>query len=271
MKLSIITICYNQPDIAKTCESIANQTFQNFEWIVVDGGSTDNTLEILEKYKNRINVLISEKDNGRYDAMNKGIKASKGEWLQFLNGGDYFTNNDVLQKIFENKSYNSDILYGNMNIEDKTGNLVLCKYPETVDIDYFMNDTISHPSSFVKKELFEKYGGFEEKYKCISDWEKWLCFASHNCVFEFTDEIIANFKNDGVSFSKNRNIINRNLKDRREIFFKYFREEDIKNLRPYEVFRIRLLNLLPIYKVEKYLFKSKIYFFGLPIIEIKQN
>ncbi|MDR0678536.1 MAG: glycosyltransferase, partial [Holosporaceae bacterium] len=82
--LSVITICYNQPDIEETCESIVAQTFQDFEWIVIDGGSTDGTLKKLRKYKNRINVFVSEKDEGRYHAMNKGIRYAKGKYLNFL-------------------------------------------------------------------------------------------------------------------------------------------------------------------------------------------
>ena len=97
-KLSIITICYNEPNIEKTCESIINQTWQDFEWIVIDGGSTDGTLEILNKYKTRINKLISEPDKGIYNALNKGIKFAKGEWLNFMNGGDRFCDNLVLEK-----------------------------------------------------------------------------------------------------------------------------------------------------------------------------
>lgn len=267
MKLSIITICYNQPDIAQTCESIVNQTFQDFEWIVVDGGSTDKTLDILEKYKKRINLLISEKDSGRYNAMNKGVKAANGEWIQFLNGGDYFSSNNVLQNVFENKTYNCDILYGYMNLEDKSGNLSLCKYPENIDMDYLMNDTISHPASFIKRNLFDKFGFYEEKYECVSDWEKWLCFASKNCSFEFVNEVIATFKNNGISSSKDKKILEQNLKDKREIFVKYFNQTDIQKLRPYNVFRIKLFNLIPIFKIEKYLFKTKFYLFGILIFK----
>lgn len=271
MKLSIITICYNQLDIAQTCESIVNQTFQDFEWIVVDGGSTDKTLEILEKYKNRINLLISEKDSGRYDAMNKGVKAANGEWIQFLNGGDYFSNNNVLQNVFKNKTYSCDVLYGNMNLEVRDGTLTLCKYPQNVDTNYFMNDTISHPASFIKRELFDKFGLYEEKYECVSDWEKWLCFASKNCSFEFINEVIANFKDNGISASKDKRVLEQNLKDKREIFFKYFNQTDIKKLRPYKVFRIRLFNFILIFKIEKFLFKTKFYLFGISVIEIKNN
>ena len=110
--LTIITVCFNIKDeIERTCQSIVNQTWQNFEWIVIDGGSTDGTVDILKKYSDRINILVSEPDKGIYNAMNKGIKLSHGEWLNFMNGGDRFTSNDVLKEVFSGKEYSADVLY----------------------------------------------------------------------------------------------------------------------------------------------------------------
>ena len=100
-KLSIITVCYNEPNLEKTCKSIIEQTYQDFEWIVVDGGSNEQTQNIWNKYKNRINYFISEKDSGVYNAMNKGIKQSNGEYLLFLNAGDYLFDKDALKITFD--------------------------------------------------------------------------------------------------------------------------------------------------------------------------
>ena len=134
-KLSIITICYNIKDeIERTCKSIVGQTWQDFEWIVVDGGSTDGTLEVLKKYSDRIDILISEKDSGIYNAMNKGIKLANGEWLNFMNGGDNFASNDVLEKVFKNKNYEADILYGDMSYH-KNGKI------KTIILIYLMKKT----------------------------------------------------------------------------------------------------------------------------------
>lgn len=96
MQLSIVTVCYNEKDIGRTCESIVSQSCQDFEWIVVDGGSTDGSLEIIKHYKERIDILISEPDNGIYDAMNKGIRLAKGKWINFMNGGDTFADNCIV-------------------------------------------------------------------------------------------------------------------------------------------------------------------------------
>lgn len=271
MKLSVITICYNQSDIEETCESIINQSFQDFEWIVVDGGSTDQTLERLEKYKNRINVLISEKDNGRYDAMNKGIKLAKGEWINFLNGGDRFFDNMSLQNVFLEKEYEADILYGYLNMEQEDKNQVLCTYPKDVGKDYLINSSIGHPASFIKKELFNKYGLYEEKYQCIADWEKWICFFINSCKLELIPQLISIYKSDGITFSSSKKVIEQNLKDRREIFLKYFSSSDLPKLIPYEKKRLRLFGFIPFIKIFKYLFMTKIYLFEIPIIKIKTN
>lgn len=96
MQLSIVTVCYNEKDIGRTCESIVSQSCQDFEWIVVDGGSTDGSLEVIKHYKERIDILISEPDNGIYDAMNKGIRLAKGKWINFMNGGDTFADNGIV-------------------------------------------------------------------------------------------------------------------------------------------------------------------------------
>ncbi len=109
-KLSIITICYNDPNLERTCESIINQTWQDFEWIVIDGGSNEETQKIWDKYKYRIDKFVSEPDTGVYNAMNKGIRLSEGRYLNFMNSGDAYCNNEILEGIFINKNWNTDII-----------------------------------------------------------------------------------------------------------------------------------------------------------------
>ena len=103
-RLSIITICYNDPDVEKTCKRVVNQTWQDFEWIVIDGGSNEETLRVFEKYKNRINVFVSEPDNGRYDAFNKALEYINSDYVHFLNAGDFYYDDDVLLNVF-NKNF----------------------------------------------------------------------------------------------------------------------------------------------------------------------
>lgn len=199
MKLSIITICYNEKQIRRTCESIVQQTWQDFEWIVVDGGSTDGTLDILNEYKSRINLLISEKDNGVYNAMNKGIRLAKGEWLSFMNGGDSFYSSDVLQKSF-GENFNSDagILYGSTYTPEKDK---FRKNPKKLDYFFFIGSNINHQSTFIKKSLFDKYGLYDENMKIAADFDKWCQFMCNGEKFQYLDFCVA--ANDLLGISSN--------------------------------------------------------------------
>lgn len=198
--LSIITICYKIKDeIEKTCQSIVNQTWQDFEWVVIDGGSTDGTVDILNKYRSRINVFISEKDRGIYNAMNKGIKLASGKWLSFMNGGDAYAANDVLEKIFKDKEYDADVLYGNVNKIYPDGHTEHDNYNTKPDLSFFLRDVINHQSSFIKRNLFDKFGFYDEIYKIAADWEKWIVFTENGCKFQKVDITVANFMCNGIS------------------------------------------------------------------------
>ena len=219
MPLTIITVCYNIKDeIEKTCQSIVNQTWQNFEWIVVDGGSTDGTVEELNKYRSRINVFISEPDKGIYNAMNKGIKLASGEWLSFMNGGDIYAANDVLEKVFKDKEHDADVLYGNVNEIYPDGRVKRTNYKTQIDLSFFTNDVINHQGSFIKRNLFDKYGLYDEKYKIASDREKWIVFAKDGCTFKYVDVIIADFMRNGISSNRSAAL----AAEQEEICAKYF-------------------------------------------------
>lgn len=226
--LSIITICYNIKDeIARTCESIVNQTWQDFEWIVVDGGSTDGTVEVLKKYQNRMSVFISEPDKGVYNAMNKGIKLAQGKWLNFMNGGDCFAANDVLEKVFKDKKYTAEVLYGDMNLMKKGEFLRKITFPETVDPYYFYKSYIAHPSSFIKKKLFDEYGLYNENYRIASDWEKWVIFIHNNIAFKYLNQVIADFDDGGIS-GKNAELAR---KERSTVIDEYYSRQELKQFK----------------------------------------
>ena len=137
--LSIITVCLNEPLLQRTCESIVNQTFQNFEWIVIDGGSNEATLNIFERYKYRINYFVSESDGGIYFGMNKGIQQAHGTWLNFMNAGDLFINYNILNIInYKLKKIKKiDILYGNYIVGDS--NIIIPAPKPNKDNFYFKN------------------------------------------------------------------------------------------------------------------------------------
>ena len=234
-KLSIITICYNEPDLEKTCESIVNQTWQDFEWIVIDGGSNQETLDIFEKYKYRIDTFISEPDNGRYNAMNKGIKLAKCDYINFLNAGDYYTTKDILHEVISHK-LDKDIIYGDINfIKDKK--ISVETFSKRVNLQYLYSGYIPHPSSFIKKELFEKYGLYDESYKVVADWEKWIVFFILNkCTYKHIDLACTMFNLNGIS-STNLELLQ---KEREIVLNKYFTPKELENFRK-EKYNLTLL------------------------------
>lgn len=270
MKLSIITICYNIKDeIERTCQSIVAQTNQDFEWIVVDGGSTDGTKEILEKYKERINIFISEPDTGIYNAMNKGIKKASGEYLNFMNGGDSFASADVIEKFYNADIQNADVIYGNVNFIKKNSKKTLEIFPDCLDKLYFGHSCINHQSAFIKHSLFDKYGLYDEQYKIAADWEKWIVFAKNNCVFHHIDQVIADFRCDGISHTQKEKLRQENQK----IISAHFSPEEQKQIQQIRhKTKFYLFNFIPVYKIIKKSNASRHYLFGfIPFLKIKEK
>jgi glycosyltransferase involved in cell wall biosynthesis len=170
-KLSIITINLNNKDgLLKTIESVVNQTSKDFEYVVIDGASVDGSVEALKNFSDRIDVIVSEKDSGIYNAMNKGIQLSKGEYLLFLNSGDWLLGNDVLEKALNLLETEAGISSANIYIDNGHSRT---HYPsaDTIDFNCLFNGSLPHPSSFIKREMFERHGLYNEANKIVSDWE----------------------------------------------------------------------------------------------------
>ena len=163
--LTIITICLNsERTIAKTIESIKNQTYQDFEYIVIDGGSTDNTLNIISRYKNFFSnrlKIISEADSGIYNAMNKGIRKASGKWIHILNSDDYYTSKRSLEKIFIDLRPSSSIdwIVNNICLKDKT----------LMPVIYKNLMLAPHPGLIIQKRFYNQNGVYDERYQIISD------------------------------------------------------------------------------------------------------
>ena len=157
--VSIITVVYNGVDfIEETIQSVIGQTYENVEYLVIDGGSTDGTLEIIKKYKDQIQYFISEKDNGIYDAMNKGIKAATGQWFNFLNAGDSFIEHDVLEKIFSSSIDNATLIYGDIKVLHKNGESHLhYASPLTDDMSLKRGMKVCHQAIFYNRKIMEDY------------------------------------------------------------------------------------------------------------------
>lgn len=186
MKLSIITINYNNIEgLKKTIESVVSQTMHDFEWIVIDGGSTDGSKILIETNAHYFSYWCSEKDKGVYDAMNKGILRAKGEYCLFLNSGDYLLNERVLMNVFS-VTHDKDILIGWIERNIK-GKIILDKGFNTDDITirHLLRNSLPHQATFIKRELFNKYGLYDDSLKIVSDWKFFMqCIILHDVSIE---------------------------------------------------------------------------------------
>lgn len=198
-KLSIITINYNdRSGLEKTIESVINQTYKNFQYVVIDGGSTDGSKEVLDLYRDRLDVAISEKDSGIYNAMNKGASYANGEYMLFLNSGDVLYDSTTFEKL-NIESFRDDIVCGRILIYSEKDNFITYP-PEHISLFTFIGGSLPHPSSFIKRNLFEKIGGYKEEYRIISDW----CFfvealLIHRCSYLTITNVVSKFNRFGIS------------------------------------------------------------------------
>lgn len=200
MKFSIITVNYNNINgLQRTVNSVICQIFKDFEWIIIDGGSTDGSKELLERYQNCFAYWCSEPDNGVYHAMNKGISQAHGDYLLFLNSGDAFYDHDVLQKVVDLQS-DADIISGKA-IRTDNGQ-ILHLYDESVFMQLY-SDTLSHQASFIKRSLFndQKY---DESLKIVSDWKFWMeTIVFGNAKVAFIDVVVVLQDMSGLSSDHN--------------------------------------------------------------------
>lgn len=201
-KLSIITINLNNAaGLQKTIESVINQTSKDFEYIVIDGGSTDDSVEIIREYESKISYWISEPDRGIYHAMNKGIKQAKGEYCQFLNSGDRLVATDTTYQML-NTIDNELIIVGNMIKELINGKLYYDRRPTSYKVTMltFFRGTINHSPAYIKRSLFTTYGLYDESLRIVSDW-KWylLVVGLNNVPVKFCDIDVTRFDMTGIS------------------------------------------------------------------------
>lgn len=169
-KISIITINYNNADgLRKTIESVKAQNFSDLEYIVIDGGSSDQSVEIIKEYDGYISKWVSEKDNGIYNALNKGIKIATGEYLLFLNSGDHFYNKNVLTNNLEYIDI-YDIIVFDIHFSG-FGKDYIFKHPDELHFSFLFEETFAHQSVFIKRNLFKKIGLYDETLKIVSDWK----------------------------------------------------------------------------------------------------
>ncbi|MDB4922604.1 glycosyltransferase family 2 protein [Mucilaginibacter sp.] len=203
--LSVITIVYNNvKDIERTTLSVLNQTYPNIEYIVIDGKSSDGTLQIIEKYKDRIARLVSEKDEGIYDAMNKGLAVATGDYLIFMNSGDEFYEPDTVQQVFATAPY-ADIYYGETEMINDKGEILgqrRHKAPKQFtwrDFKYGMS--VSHQAIYIRRSLT---GPYNRKYKLSSDID-WIIRAAKKAkTIVNVNRYVAKYLVGGMSKAKHR-------------------------------------------------------------------
>jgi glycosyltransferase involved in cell wall biosynthesis len=247
MKLSIITINFNNLEGLKgTLESVVLQTWQGFEFIVIDGGSTDGSAEYIETQSKYFDYWVSEPDEGIYNAMNKGIAAAKGEYLLFLNSGDYLVNK-ILSAI-DFSMINEDVVYFDLiylNHEVKH----IQKYPDKLTFRYLSTFSLPHQASFIKKDLFNKYCYYDESFKIISDWAFFLiALAKYNASYRYIPKPFAFVDRNGISCDpKNNELVSKErqkfLTDNFSFYLEDYRkandlEESLKKIESNLLYRI---------------------------------
>jgi len=218
MKVSLITIAYNSAaTIEDTIKSIVAQEYSNIEYIIIDGGSTDNTLSIIEKYKESISTIISEPDKGIYDAMNKGVQNATGDLVGILNSDDIYTDNKVVSNIVEaigNKdSIYADLVYVNRDNTDKvTRYWKSGKYRKGIFKKGWMPP---HPTFFIKKSCYDQYGIYNLQLKSAADYELMLrMLHKHNISVAYLPEVITKMRVGGQSNITLLNRFKANTEDR---------------------------------------------------------
>ncbi|WP_448105312.1 glycosyltransferase family 2 protein [Pedobacter panaciterrae] len=221
MKVSILTVVYNNPStIASAIESVLEQTYKNREFIIIDGGSKDGTLEKINEYIENIDILISEPDKGIYDAMNKGLNLATGDIICILNSDDVYADTGVLESIvrqFENS--NCDGVYGDLDYVDADDmNKILRHWKSGLyhDGSFLFGWMPPHPSFSVKRSVYEKYGNFNTLLKSAADYELMLRFIhKHKIKISYLPKVLVKMRTGGVSNSSLKNRLRANMEDRR--------------------------------------------------------
>ena len=205
MKISVITVCYNaEKTIEDTIKSVINQDYKDLEYIIIDGASTDGTVNIITEYQKQFPIiLISEKDEGIYDAMNKGTNLASGDYLNFMNAGDGFFDNTVISTAvpFLEKQY--DIVYGNVEVVYKDFKLIKNE-PEP---KYLWMGPVNHQSSFIKRETMKKYR-YNINNKLVADFEFFLNVFYRGGKILKINKTIASYANDGITQVNDKQVIN---------------------------------------------------------------
>jgi glycosyltransferase involved in cell wall biosynthesis len=209
---SIITINYNnQVGLQRTIESVVRQTYNDYEYIVIDGGSTDGSFELIREYADKIDYWVSEKDRGIYHAMNKGVAQAHGDYCIFMNSGDAFYDENVLNDL-SNFNSNDDIIVGKVTIDVQ--NHIISPPPISGELTFYhlYSGSIAHQGSFIRTDLLKKHP-YDENLKISSDWKFFVqALILENCSIRYVDVFVARYDIDGYSSTHQKQM--RQEKDR---------------------------------------------------------
>lgn len=219
MKISIITVTYNSAaTVEASLASVIAQDHGDIEYIIVDGGSTDNTLQVVEKYRHRIAKIVSEKDDGIYYALNKGIALATGDVVGIIHSDDFYVHDKVLSKVAAEFEKGVDSVYADLQYvnRDNTDKIVRHwrsgKYREGIFLSGWMPP---HPTFFIKKECYDKYGSFNTTLRSAADYELMLrMLHKHKITTAYIPEVIVKMRVGGKSNASLSNRINANREDR---------------------------------------------------------
>lgn len=221
MKITIITVCYNSgKTIESTIKSIINQTYGDIEYILVDGGSTDNTKTIIKKYSKKISKFISEKDDGIYDAINKGIKYATGEVIGMLNSDDIYSNKYVIEHVagqFRDKEV--DAIYGDLKYVHDLQSLKTVRYWKSGNYNrskFLFGWMPPHPTFFLRRSVYENLGGYISTFRSAADYELMLrVLYRYKASVKYLPEVLVLMRDGGISNASFKNRLRANLEDQK--------------------------------------------------------
>jgi glycosyltransferase involved in cell wall biosynthesis len=207
-KLSIITVNLNNAKgLQRTMDSVFQQTFTDYEYIIMDGGSTDGSKSLIENHANKLVYWVSKKDKGIYNAMNKGIAEAKGEYLLFLNSGDHLKESTILQELSASMD-GTGIIYGNTFLIESETKSWIGHHPPELTFSFFVDGTLPQSASFIKRSVFDTVGSFDEDLIICSDWKFFLnAICRHNVSYKHEEKVISVFYLDGISSTGNSKAI----------------------------------------------------------------
>jgi glycosyltransferase involved in cell wall biosynthesis len=244
MKISVITINYNNADgLKKTIESVLAQDSADFEYVVIDGNSSDGSQQVLDNYKAQIGYALSEPDTGIYNAMNKGIRAAKGDYLLFLNSGDTLLENDTLTKVGHRIDATKDLYYGNqIFLSDRSGKMEEWTFPQKLTFGFFIDNSLPHQATFIRRSLFDTIFMYNETLKIASDWEFFMVAVCIRKVsYEHIGMVVSEYDFTGIS--SNPNSYNLVQSEKKKVYGQFFSldEEDFDVMSEMKLKRVKNL------------------------------